>query len=147
MSERWTDFFEQRVEDGEEAGFLPVAPPAEIAQRFVALSDGLSFRSAVGYTDMHVQRVRELLLSFAAEQLGVPPRPRRALDSAPSAAPPSDVASPPPPPPPDLHRPSEGRRRSRAAARRGLASAVAALAQPTPRMVLAVATASMASSA
>ena len=39
----------------------------------VALSDGLSFRSAIGYTGMQVQRVRELLVSFVAQQLGVPP--------------------------------------------------------------------------
>jgi AcrR family transcriptional regulator len=74
MSERWVAFFEELVEQGEAAGvFRPIAPPAEIAQRMVALSDGLSFRSAIGYTGMQVQRVRELLVSFAAEQLGVPP--------------------------------------------------------------------------
>jgi AcrR family transcriptional regulator len=73
MSDRWVAFFQELVEDGEAAGaFRPVAPAAEIAQRMVALSDGLSFRSAIGYTGMQVQRVRELLVSFAAEQLGVP---------------------------------------------------------------------------
>ena len=35
-------------------------------------SDVLSFRAAIGYTSMQVQRVRELLVSFAAEQLDVP---------------------------------------------------------------------------
>ena len=74
MSEAWTNFFEQLILEGDAAGvFHPVAPAAEIAQRMVALSDGLSFRSAIGYTGMQVQRVRELLVSFAAEQLGVPP--------------------------------------------------------------------------
>ena len=73
MSDAWVAFFQQLVEDGAEAGvFQPIAPAAEIAQRMVALSDGLSFRSAIGYTGMQVQRVRELLVSFAAEQLGVP---------------------------------------------------------------------------
>jgi AcrR family transcriptional regulator len=73
MSDRWTGFFEELVEDGTAAGvFHPAAPAAEIAQRMVALSDGLSFRSAIGYTGMQVQRVRELLASFAAQQLGVP---------------------------------------------------------------------------
>jgi AcrR family transcriptional regulator len=72
MSDRWTRFIEEVIDEGVRAGvFHPVAPPAEIAQRTVALSDGLSFRSVVGYTGMHVQRVRELLLSFVAEQLGV----------------------------------------------------------------------------
>ena len=47
-------------------------PPAEIVQRLVALSDGLAFRSAVGYSSMRVRRVSELLLAFAAEQVGVP---------------------------------------------------------------------------
>ena len=51
--------------------FHPVASPAEIAQRMVALSDGLSFRSAIGYTGMQAQRVRELLVSFVAQQLGL----------------------------------------------------------------------------
>jgi AcrR family transcriptional regulator len=73
MSERWVAFFQTLAEDGEDAGvFKPIAPADEIAQRMVALSDGLSFRSAIGYTGMQVQRVRELLVSFAAEQLGVP---------------------------------------------------------------------------
>ena len=73
MSEGWVAFFQQLVEEGEAAGvFRPIAPADEIAQRMVALSDGLSFRSAIGYTGMQVQRVRELLVSFAAEQLGVP---------------------------------------------------------------------------
>jgi hypothetical protein len=59
--------------EGTQAGvFDPIAPAEEIAERMVALSDGLSFRSAIGYTGMHVQRVRELLVSFAAEQLRVP---------------------------------------------------------------------------
>ena len=74
MSDRWTGFFEELVEEGAAAGvFHPVAPAAEIAQRMVALSDGLSFRSAIGYTGMQVQRVRELLVSFVAQQLGVAP--------------------------------------------------------------------------
>ncbi len=47
--------------------------PPRSPQRMVALSDGLSFRSAIGYTGMQVQRVRELLVSFVAQQLGVPP--------------------------------------------------------------------------
>ncbi len=73
MSARWTGFFRELVEEGEAAGvFDPIAPAAEIAERVVALSDGLSFRSAIGYTAMHEQRVRELLVSFAAEQLRVP---------------------------------------------------------------------------
>ena len=73
MSARWAGFLEQVIAEGEEAGvFHPVIPPAELAQRLVAIADGLGFRSAVGYTGMHVQRVSELLQGFAAEQLGIP---------------------------------------------------------------------------
>ena len=72
-------------------------------------------------------------------------RARRALTAARGPRRPS--RRPSPARPGRRARTREGRRRSRAAAPRGLASSVAALAQPTPRMVLAVATASMASSA
>jgi AcrR family transcriptional regulator/transposase-like protein len=73
MSDYWLSFVREAIEDGERAGvFHPVAPAAELAQWFVALADGLSFRSAVGYTGMHVRRVTEVLLEFAARQLGVP---------------------------------------------------------------------------
>ncbi len=73
MSDYWLSFIREAIEDGERAGvFHPVAPPDELAHWFVAVADGLSFRSAVGYTDMHVGRAGELLLGFAARQLGVP---------------------------------------------------------------------------
>ncbi len=73
MSDRWVGFFRRLVEEGEATGaFRPAAPADEIAQRMVALSDGLSFRAAIGYTSMGVRRVRELLVNFSAEQLGVP---------------------------------------------------------------------------
>lgn len=73
MSERWAVFLEEVIEEGSKAGvFHPVVPPALIVQRLVALSDGLAFRSAVGYSSMRVKRVSELLLAFAAEQVGVP---------------------------------------------------------------------------
>ncbi len=73
MSARWTSFIEEIVAGGARAGvFHPVAPPAELAQRLVAVSDGFSFRAAIGYAGMPVQLAGELLLSFAAEQVGVP---------------------------------------------------------------------------
>ncbi len=73
MSARWTGFIEDVVAEGAQAGvFHPLAPPAELAQRLVAVSDGFSFRAAIGYAGMPVQRASELLLSFAAEQVGVP---------------------------------------------------------------------------
>ena len=73
MSDYWRAVIREAIEDGERAGvFRPVTSPEELAQWIVALSDGLSFRSAVGYTDMHVRRAREVLLGFAARQLDVP---------------------------------------------------------------------------
>ncbi len=73
MSARWTEFLRQVFEDGDRTGvFRAAAPPAELAERFVAIIDGLSYRAAVGYPELHVKRETELLLSFAAEQLGVP---------------------------------------------------------------------------
>jgi AcrR family transcriptional regulator len=73
MSDRWAVFLNEVIEGGCRAGvFHPVVPPPLIVQRLVALSDGLAFRSAVGYSSMRVRRVSELLLAFAAEQVGVP---------------------------------------------------------------------------
>jgi hypothetical protein len=47
-------------------------PTDVLVQRLVAMSDGLAFRSAVGYASMRARRVNEMLLAFAAEQVGVP---------------------------------------------------------------------------
>jgi AcrR family transcriptional regulator len=73
MSDFWLASVREVIEEGASAGvFRLEIPAADVAQRLVALADGLSFRSAVGYTGMHVQRVNEMLLDFAAEQLRVP---------------------------------------------------------------------------
>lgn len=72
MSDYWLAAVREAIEDGERAGvFRPVAPPDQLAQWFVSLADGLSYRSVVGYTGMTVRHVREVLFDFVARQLGV----------------------------------------------------------------------------
>jgi AcrR family transcriptional regulator len=72
MSDYWLAAVREAIEDGERAGvFHPVIPPAQLAQWLVALADGLSFRSVVGYAGMNVPHVTEVLLDFAARQLDV----------------------------------------------------------------------------
>lgn len=62
------------VLDGTAAGaFRPAADPEAVAERLIAVVDGLSFRSVVGYSWMPLDHVREMLRSFACEQLGLDP--------------------------------------------------------------------------
>ncbi|MGV9798860.1 TetR family transcriptional regulator [Mycobacterium sp. NPDC003449] len=73
MSKRWADavlaVFTAGVEDGT---FVPVAPVAEVCERYVAISESLAVRNALGYTDMSEHTARRLLARFTAEQLGLP---------------------------------------------------------------------------
>ena len=51
LSARWRGYFAALVEEGARAGaFTPVAAPAEVADRLVAMVDGLGFETALGYT-------------------------------------------------------------------------------------------------
>jgi AcrR family transcriptional regulator len=73
MSDRWAVFLTEVIEEGRRTGvFHPLIPTDELVQRLVAMSDGLAFRSAVGYANMRARRVNQMLLAFAAEQVGVP---------------------------------------------------------------------------
>jgi AcrR family transcriptional regulator len=73
LSERWRAYFHAVVHDGVAAGeFVPVAPPGEVADRLVALVDGLGFETALGYRWTSPERMHARLVAFAAEQLGVP---------------------------------------------------------------------------
>lgn len=75
MSNRWSEFVAAVVEGGVAAGtFVPQAPVEEIVSRITAIADGFAYRSVVGYEMMRVHRARQLLASFVAEQLGVPPQ-------------------------------------------------------------------------
>jgi len=72
LSERWRAFFFDVVADGVAAGqFAPVAAPDVVAERLIALVDGLGFETVIGYPWSTPQRMRELLVMFAAEQLGL----------------------------------------------------------------------------
>jgi AcrR family transcriptional regulator len=73
LSERWRGYFHAVVRDGVAAGeFTPVAPPDEVADRLIALVDGLGFETALGYRWTSPERMHARVIAFAAEQLGVP---------------------------------------------------------------------------
>jgi AcrR family transcriptional regulator len=72
LSERWRSYFFAVVHDGVEAGeFAPVATPDEVADRLIALVDGLGFETALGYRWTSPRRMHARLRAFAAEQLRV----------------------------------------------------------------------------
>jgi len=73
LSRRWREHFFAIVRAGTERGeFTPVTAPEEVADRLVALVDGLGFETVLGYRWTSPQRMHERLLEFASEQLGVP---------------------------------------------------------------------------
>lgn len=64
------------IRAGEAAGAFRLArTPEDIADSFIALSDGLSYKTVQGYPDMPVTRAQELLWAFATQQLGVTEAP------------------------------------------------------------------------
>lgn len=74
LSERWRSLFFELVRTGADAGAFTLAAPADVvAERLIALVDGLGFETVVGYRWGTPERMRSLLVSFAAEQLGVNP--------------------------------------------------------------------------
>ncbi len=75
VSVRWRSFFFDTIREGAAGGeFSPVAPVEVVAERLIALVDGLGFETVVGYRWSTPDRMRALLVSFAAEQLGVDAR-------------------------------------------------------------------------
>lgn len=69
---RWNTYVGDLVRDGIDKGlFRPVVEPEEFVQRLSAMTDGLAAKSAIGSRRMPPKRVREIVLRFAAEQLGV----------------------------------------------------------------------------
>jgi AcrR family transcriptional regulator len=69
---RWRTYFHDVIRSGTANGkFRPVAPVDEVADRLVALVDGLALKAVVGIS-WTPERMREILLRFAAEQLRVP---------------------------------------------------------------------------
>lgn len=72
LSERWRGFFFEVVAEGVASGeFEPVAAPDVVAERLIALIDGLGFETVIGYSWSTPERMRDLVVSFAAEQLGL----------------------------------------------------------------------------
>lgn len=73
ISRRWREHFFTIVRDGAASGeFTPVREPGEVAERLVALVDGLGFETVLGYRWTSPERMHERLLEFASEQLRVP---------------------------------------------------------------------------
>ena len=71
--EQWLGHVTGLIELGIRTGaFSSQVPAAELAERLVALTDGLSAQAAINAARMPPERVRELILRFASEQLGVP---------------------------------------------------------------------------
>lgn len=72
LSARWREFYLTTVEAGVASGeFRPAAAPEVVAERISALADGLGFETMIGYRWSSAGHMRDLLTSFAAEQLGV----------------------------------------------------------------------------
>jgi AcrR family transcriptional regulator len=70
---RWRGYFLDVVRSGTASGaFRPVAAPEEVAERLIALVDGLGIKAVLGGSWMTPERMRELLLRFAADELDVP---------------------------------------------------------------------------
>jgi AcrR family transcriptional regulator len=72
LSERWRAFFFEVVADGVASGeFEPVASADIVAERLIALIDGLGFETVIGYPWSTPERMHAIVVSFAAEQLGL----------------------------------------------------------------------------
>jgi AcrR family transcriptional regulator len=70
LSQRWRSLFLDLIEGGTRSGELrPLAEPPVVAERLIALVDGLGFETVVGYSWATPERMRATLLAFAAEQL------------------------------------------------------------------------------
>lgn len=78
LSRRWRGLFFDTVRRGTGAGeFAPVTDPGDVADRLIALVDGLGFELLFGYEWTSPERMRSKMYAFAAEQLGLS---RRALE-------------------------------------------------------------------
>lgn len=74
LSERWRGYFFDVVRDGAERGdFRPVEDPDVVADRLVALCDGLGFETVLGYRWRTPAGMHRRVVAFAAEQLGIAP--------------------------------------------------------------------------
>jgi AcrR family transcriptional regulator len=72
LSRRWRTLFFDIVALGTAVGeFAPVAEPEIVAERLIAIVDGLGFETVIGYDWATAERMRALLVAFAAEQLSL----------------------------------------------------------------------------
>jgi AcrR family transcriptional regulator len=72
LSRRWRGFFFDTVRRGTKSGeFAPVTDPDDVADRLLALVDGLGFELLLGYEWTSPERMRAKTHAFAAEQLKV----------------------------------------------------------------------------
>jgi len=70
--DRWMAHVTATIEAGISSGdFTTAVPAAELAERLVAMTDGLAAQTAIGSTRMPPERVRDIVLRFTAESLGV----------------------------------------------------------------------------
>lgn len=73
FAERWIAHLTGILAAGIATGcFRTTAPAGEIAERIVAMTDGLSAQSSIGSSRMPPERARDLVLRFTAEQIDVP---------------------------------------------------------------------------
>lgn len=72
LSRRWRNYFYEPVRRGAESGeFETVADPDEVAERLIALVDGLGFELLLGYSWTSPERMRARVDAFVSEQLGI----------------------------------------------------------------------------
>ena len=70
---RWRAYFFRIVDEGAESGeFKPVAPADEVAERLIALVNGLGIAAVAERAAIGPERFRELAFRFISEQLAVP---------------------------------------------------------------------------
>lgn len=70
--ELWIDTVTKMIQSGIDAGvFTCRIDASEIVERLVAMTDGLAAQTAIGSERMPAERVRSLVLEFAAEQVGI----------------------------------------------------------------------------
>jgi AcrR family transcriptional regulator len=70
--DRWIEHIRQIIQDGVDVGaFTVVTSAGEVAERLVALTDGLAVQSAIGLSRMPAARVGQMIRHFATEQLGL----------------------------------------------------------------------------
>jgi AcrR family transcriptional regulator len=73
ISQRWRDYFLDVILEGTRSGeFSPVGEPDEVTERLVALIDGLAFQVVVEHHWMPPERMRELVVRYASDELRVP---------------------------------------------------------------------------